>query len=426
MWENGIQQIVGCGTGVGGGCFFGKRGRANVLVRRVGYLSAAPRVSTHPGAEASGPRAHVLGVIEAFENLGWEVRPFIVGDRLPRSWTGPGTEKALASSAWRRVTADLLRVAMGAINTRQAWRELGGRVDWVYERFAVLQSLGWIFKRAGVPWILETNAPLFHEAKVDRQTLAFANLARRREIWAYQNCDALVCVSEALKEIVMAEAKLPPSKVLVMSNGVDTNVFDPSKYPAKRFYSKVVLGFVGALTAWQGLDLLVECMADLQAHDVELALVVVGDGPMRRSLEARVRNLGLAERVRFTGRVNAQDVPTYISGFDLGYSGQIPLKHGEMYLSPLKLYEYMAMAKPVVASAFEDARRVVKEGETGFLFQPGSREDLKRALLTAYRLRERLPEMGRKARTLVVNEHSWVARVRNMIHGVDRIVSSRF
>ncbi len=51
-----------------------------------------------------------------------------------------------------------------------------------------------------------------------------------------------------------------------------------------------------------------------------------------------------------------------------------------MYHSPLKLYEYMAMAKPVVASAFEDAQRVIRDRETGFLFQPGDKEDLKRTL----------------------------------------------
>nr|MDP9479668.1 hypothetical protein [Actinomycetota bacterium] len=64
--------------------------------KRLGYLSAAPRVSTRPDAEAGGPRSHVLGVIRAFESLGWSVNRFIVGDRMPKGVAGGGSEKALS------------------------------------------------------------------------------------------------------------------------------------------------------------------------------------------------------------------------------------------------------------------------------------------------------------------------------------------
>jgi glycosyltransferase involved in cell wall biosynthesis len=102
------------------------------------------------------------------------------------------------------------------------------------------------------------------------------------------------------------------------------------------------------------------------------------------------------------------------------------LQIGKMYLSPLKLYEYMAMAKPVVASAFEDAQRVVQEGETGFLFRAGNKDDLKGALFKVYHLpRTVLPDMGRKARKEIVTNHSWTARVRKMTGDVDCMLSAR-
>lgn len=393
-----------------------------VVGRRLGYLSGAPRVSTRLDGEASGPRSHVLGVIRAFEALGWQVKPFIVGDRVPRRWAAPGSERALASGVTRQMFADLVRVLMSRVNAHRAWRELHGEVDWVYERFAVLQSLGGVFKRVGVPWILETNGPFFYEAKTERRSIALASLARHREISAYQSCDVLVCVSEALKEIIIAEAKIPSHKVLVVPNGVDTTFFDPGKHRPRRFFRELVVGFVGSLIGWQGLDLLFQSMAELRTEGVELASVVVGDGPMRGNWEGRVRELGLSDRVRLVGRVRGDEVPSYIAGFDLGYSGQVPLKMGKMYHSPLKLYEYMAMAKPVLASAFEDARRVVRDGHSGFLFEPGNGQELKKALLRAYQAREALPEMGRRAQAVVQTEHSWVARVREMIQGIERIL----
>ena len=114
--------------------------------KRLGYISAAPRVSTRPDAEMGGPRAHVIGIIKGFQAQGWEVKQFIVGDRLPSTISGKGSEAQLTQSQFKTFLADLARMAMGAINANQAWRELGDRVDWVYERFAAFQSLGWIFR----------------------------------------------------------------------------------------------------------------------------------------------------------------------------------------------------------------------------------------------------------------------------------------
>lgn len=95
-----------------------------------------------------------------------------------------------------------------------------------------------------------------------------------------------------------------------------------------------------------------------------------------------------------------------------------------MYHSPLKLYEYMAMAKSVVASSFEDAKRAVRPEETGFLFRAGDKKDLKWALRRAYESRDRLPGMGARAREEVVSKHDWLARVRDIISVVeDRLQS---
>ncbi|WP_143288156.1 glycosyltransferase, partial [Calothrix rhizosoleniae] len=114
-----------------------------------------------------------------------------------------------------------------------------------------------------------------------------------------------------------------------------------------------------------------------------------------------------------------------IAGFDIGYSGQIQPQIGKMYLSPMKLYEYMAMAKPVIASAFEDAQRLVCVGKTGFLFQPGNKEELKLALVEAYRHRAKLPEMGIAARQEIENNHSWQVRVEKLIAGTEQILANK-
>lgn len=96
---------------------------------------------------------------------------------------------------------------------------------------------------------------------------------------------------------------------------------------------------MGNLYSWQGLDDLLEVLHDLQADGFDLSLVVVGDGQMRQKWESQARSLGLSNRVEFVGQVSWDEVPDYIAGFDLGYSGHVKLQIGTMYHSPLKIYE---------------------------------------------------------------------------------------
>ncbi|MGA9381059.1 MAG: glycosyltransferase [Phormidium sp.] len=394
------------------------------LKRRLGYLSAAPRSSTRPEAGSSN-RARILGCNKAFAELGWEVKNFIVGDRVPKTWVAEGSERAITKGGVRTLAADVMRLVMGSVNARRAWRELEGQVDWVYEYMCTLQSLGWIFKRHGIPWILETHRPLFYEADAEWKTVALKGLAKRMEIQAYRECDLIVCISETLKEILGRELGIPDEKMVVVPSSVDTSVFNPELYQPKRLFDGFTLGFIGVLYLWQGLDFLLETLREVRDEGLDISLAVVGGGQMREEWEAKAGELGLFPHVKFVGQVTPDLVPQYIAGFDIGYSGQIRMQIGTMYHSPLKIYEYMAMAKPVVASAFEDAQRTIRDGESGFLFQPGDRESLKVALRKAYESRHSLPEMGRKAREEIVANHSWKARMQTMIASVETILNKQ-
>ena len=394
-------------------------------MERLGFIAAAPRISTHPNAEMSGPRSRVLGLIKGFESQGWSVEQFIVGDRTPQEWSAKGSGAAVSNGFLRTLAIDIVRMGLGLYNSWRSWREIGQKVDWVFEYAATLQCLGWIFQRHGIPWILQVEALLYYEAKEERKALVLDGIAKKLELWSYRQCDVIACVSATLKEILVTDIGIDPHKIVLVPNGVDVEFLDPQLHQPKRVFSEFTIGFVGSLYSWAGLDLLLEAIADLKDTGYNLSLVIVGDGEMMPTWSQQAIDLGIEQQVKFIGRVSWQEVPQYIAGCDVGYSGQIQLQMGKMYLSPMKLYEYMSMGKPVVASAFEDARRLVEEGQTGFLYPPGDKQALKQSLIAAYEAKERLPAMGQQARQQIEREHSWSNRVQHLLEGAEAILKDK-
>jgi glycosyltransferase involved in cell wall biosynthesis len=391
----------------------------------LGYLSAAPTVSTRPAAASAGPRAHILGTINGFGAAGWAVRPYIVGDRLPPGVGNGRVQRLLERVPAARPLADLARLAMARHAAARAWAELGPAVDWVYERFATMQVLGRRFRKAGIPWILETQGLFFYETQVERASVGWPALARRIELAAYRDCDVLIAVSKPLEALLVERCGIDPAKILLVPNAVELDRFDPSLNGRERFFAEPTLGFVGGLIAWQALDLLLEALAALRAEGIVLGLAVIGDGAMLAPWRQRAAELGIADKVLFTGQVPGTEVGAMLARCDLGYSGPRLMAIGSMYHSPIKLYEYMAQGLPVLAAAFDDARKLVAGRGTGFLFAPGDLADLCRALREIHARRESLPRMGVEARALVAAEHSWPARVRELIPAVRAVLARR-
>jgi glycosyltransferase involved in cell wall biosynthesis len=386
--------------------------------RRLGYLSGAPRVTTRHDAEIGGPRSHILGVMSGFRQLGWSVETYIVGDRSPGVVTRDAGKLLRKGGQWA-LLADVARMGMSPVNSRTAWRELAGRVDWVYERFSVFQALGRTFAQAGIPWILETNEMQSEEARVDRNSLVLTSLARRHERQAYLDCSMLVCVSEPLKQLVTTRLGIPADKVAVVPNGVDTEFFRP-RPATPRAFEGFTLVYAGGLEPWQGIDLLLHAMADVRReNNVPVHAVIAGDGPVRRDLERLAEELGLAPYVRFLGTVSREAVPDVIASGDLGYSGHTETQGRAVFRSPLKLYEYMAVGKPVLSSAVADARQIVVPNETGFLFTSDDAGGLRAALSRAFAARDSLSAMGARAREVVEEGHSWTARCRTIVESAE-------
>jgi glycosyltransferase involved in cell wall biosynthesis len=195
------------------------------------------------------------------------------------------------------------------------------------------------------------------------------------------------------------------SKCHVIPNGVDLDRFRPRFERINRPRSGLTVGFVGTLKPWHDLDTVVEALAVLVQEEPGLRFLVVGDGPGRPALEARLSDAGLAASTHFTGAVSADAVPGWLSQCDIAlapYSAD-----EESYFSPLKLLEYLAAGIPTIAADVPAASSLVRHDEHVLLYPPGDAHSLALNIATIARHPSLGLRLARTGRRLVEQSHGW-------------------
>lgn len=271
----------------------------------------------------------------------------------------------------------------------------------------------------GVPYVIEKNGIMEDEFRNRGQSEAVIKALKLAERLNFALSDAVVCVTDGIKRELNRRYNVPDSKMYVVANGCNPDVFRPmdaSKCRAEiglcdsHFY----VGFIGSFAPWQGLDTLVEAMRIVKDKGYGcIKCLLVGDGEMAEGLKALVKKHSLDNEIIFVGTIPYSDVPTYINSASVLVSVQSKSARNELIgLSPLKLYEYLACARPVIASRISGLTDIIKEGECGYLCEPGDPEGFAEQIITAYKDQGRLDEKGLKGRRLVEEKYSWLASAR--------------
>jgi glycosyltransferase involved in cell wall biosynthesis len=313
-------------------------------------------------------------MVAALRDGGHEV--LVVGPGLYRQ-AEFGGESRLVSLIRARLPPWLGSLAEVAYNIPAAWRLWQAarrfRPDLIYERYNLFYLAGtWLARWSRVPLFLEINAPLAAE-RIRFGGLGLPGLATRLEAYVWRSADKVLAVTGVLKRMV-EQAGVPADRIEVVPNGIDPTEFTHAA-SCEIHNRRIVLGFVGFVRDWHGLDGVIAAMA--AARDVApVDLVVVGDGPARAALERQAAGLGLADRVRFTGLQAREQVPALVAGFDIALQPR-----AVEYASPLKIFEYMAAGRAIVAPDQENIREILRDGETALLFDPSRPEAMWRAVL---------------------------------------------
>jgi glycosyltransferase involved in cell wall biosynthesis len=260
----------------------------------------------------------------------------------------------------------------------------------IYERYNLYYLAGtWLARSHGTKLFLEVNAPLAEErAKFGQLRLRWLARALERYVWC--SATKVLAVTGVLRQAIAA-AGVPADRIAVVPNGIDPAQF--SGLPAREAgEGPVVLGFVGFVRDWHGLDAVIAAISE-ERDGPDLCLLVVGDGPARAALERQAAALGLGDRVTFTGLQPREAIPALVAGFDIALQPLVV-----SYASPLKIFEYMAAGRAIVAPDQPNIREVLRDGETAVLFdppQPGAMWRAIRSLSDDAALRRRLGEAAR-------------------------------
>ena len=176
-----------------------------------------------------------------------------------------------------------------------------------------------------------------------------------------------------------------------------------------------MIGFVGGFYPWHGLPLLVEAFARLVDRFDDLLLLLIGDGPERTTVERLVAERGLTDRVILTGKVDHEGLPAHLAAFHVGV-----MPDSNAYGSPMKIFEYMAMARPVVVPDYAPLLDAVTDGVEGRVFRRGDVDSLTEALAGILADDETHRRMGAAARAAVVRVHKCRANARAVLALADR------
>jgi PEP-CTERM/exosortase A-associated glycosyltransferase len=270
-----------------------------------------------------------------------------------------------------------------------------------------------VARRRGIPFVYEVRA-LWEDAAEDQGKMRAGGvkyrIIRRLETNLFGQCDAVITICEGLKDEI-ASRGVDRNRIRVVPNGVDADKFVPVERDTALATELgvagcAVVGFIGQCFTFEGLDVLLHAMPELLRQRQASRLVIVGGGQDEAKLRNLSRDLSLASRVIFTGRVPHTEVLRYYSIMDVLVYPRLRRRITEM-VTPIKPLEAMSMEKAVVASDVGGLKELIADGATGLLFRAGDEQDLARTLVRCIDDAALRGKLGKAARLAMIESRNW-------------------
>jgi glycosyltransferase involved in cell wall biosynthesis len=358
-----------------------------------------------------GCHVRIFEEARALRNLGHDVRiaAYHIGRDMPgipvvRIPPIPWYNKLEAGPSWHKLYLDLLLLC------RAAALSTGFRPHIIHAHLHEGAAIGYLLKLiTRTPLVFDCQGSLSGEC-IDhgffKPGSPMARIFGRIERFINDGSDRIVTSSSAGYTDLRDVWGVPPERMVPVIDGVDTDRFYPHDRQEARSRLGIaqdmpVVAYLGLLNAYQGTDLLLDAIALLKTRGVQARFLIMGFPHERYRNEAEAR--GIRDMIIFTGKIDYNDAPLFLSAADLAVSPKLSLTEANG-----KLFNYMACALPVVVFDTPVNREIL--GETGVYARLGDATDFAERIVALLADRDRLKELGERVRAKAVGEHAWQAR----------------
>ncbi|MFM2315969.1 MAG: hypothetical protein RLZZ155_301 [Bacteroidota bacterium] len=386
--------------------------------------------SPHPTLYLEAPTgygSHMRGMIKGFQEEGHTVEVLVMG-KAPAQGSTNHQSSGLMSFVKMFIPKIIWRTLKEFKQIRfdkYAASELQNKIvsfkpDMVYERSAWMSNGSVkVLSNFNIKHVVEINAPFEEEVQSFENAHSFlASTGKNKLKNLLQSANLVLPITSSLQTYLVNRYKLNAGKCVVVPNAIEEQEIkiNESRVAAinKQFnLSEVtVLGFVGSIFPYHGVDRLIRGVAKLNYTDI--SLLIVGDGYLIPTLKKLAEELGISRRVHFTGSVPKEDIYNYISAMDI-----LTLPNTEWYCSPVKLFEYGAFGKTILA-VNEAGVTDVMSSEEGLLFENND-SAFHDALLTAITDVDAHKIKAQNFKQKVVATHTWRANAQKVLQQLNSV-----
>ncbi|WP_445371072.1 TIGR04063 family PEP-CTERM/XrtA system glycosyltransferase [Methylomonas sp. HW2-6] len=283
-----------------------------------------------------------------------------------------------------------------------------------------------------LPLVYECRA-FWEDAAVDHGTTLEGSLRYRLtkylETFVFKRADAVTTICEGLRGDIVQRG-IAADKITVIPNAVDIEKFNYGEQADSELLKqlgltgKTILGFIGSFYAYEGLLLLLDALPAIARQQPNVRLLLVGGGPQQPQIVEKIANLGLQEWVVMPGRVPHDQVQQYYNLVDLLVYPRMSMRLTDL-VTPLKPLEAMAQGRILVASDVGGHHELIKDRETGYLFEAGNADALANTILSALQDQGHWDAIRRAGRAYVERERNWQRSVSHYQAVYDGLLSQR-
>jgi glycosyltransferase involved in cell wall biosynthesis len=301
----------------------------------------------------------------------------------------------------------------------------GGKpADLICQRHNQMNFVGPLLSRMlKVPFVLEYNSPASWKAAAgDRRNPVLVAIARAIERVNIIAADRIMVVSGVLKENLVKRG-IDPQKVVVNPNGADTQLFRPGLDSSKvrkalGLGDKIVVGFAGhhnSNNTWHGTEHLARAVAKVATRRNDVHFLFIGDQGVVNLVTPIIEAEGTKPSVTFATNVPHSEMPSHYAACDILVSPHVHMADGSTFFgSPIKVFEYMAMGKPIVASGIGQLAELLKD--QALLTQPGDSSAIADAIVRLAETPGLRAELGNAVRENCLANLTWEHNARRFIN----------